>query len=95
MIGAAEFNIRDCGNKTGEIGYIVNPNYLGIGYATEVAKLLIGFGFKEFNFHRIYATCDPRNVASSKVLEKIGMIKEDRMREDLVMKDGWHDSFLY
>ena len=95
MIGAGEFNIRDSRNKTGEIGYIVNPNYWGRGIATEVAKLLINFGFEKCNLHRIFATCDPRNIASSKVLEKIGMIQEGRMREDLLLKDGWRDSFLY
>lgn len=95
MIGAGELNIRDFSNKAGEIGYIVNPDFWGMGYATEVAKLLIKFGFREFNLHRIYATCDPRNIGSSKVLEKIGMIFEGRMRENLLMKDEWRDSHLY
>jgi len=95
MIGAVELNIQDYTNKIGEIGYIINPDYWGMRYATEAAKLVIEFSFNKFNLHRIYATCDPRNVASSKVLEKIGMTKEGRMREDLLMKDGWRDSLLY
>ena len=95
MIGAAELNIQDYSNKIGEIGYIINPDFWGMGYATEAAKLVIEFSFKNFNLHRIYATCDPRNVASSKVLEKIGMTKEGRIREDLLLKDGWRDSLLY
>ena len=95
MIGSGELNIRDYGNKTGELGYIINPDYWGMGYATEASKLLIVFGFKELKLHRIYATCDRRNVASSKVLEKTGMTKEGRMREDLLMKEGWRDSLLY
>jgi RimJ/RimL family protein N-acetyltransferase len=66
-----------------------------MGFATEVAKLLIEFGFRELNLHRIYATCDPRNIGSSKVLEKIGMSKEGRIREDLLIKDGWRDSLLF
>ncbi|WP_391117059.1 GNAT family N-acetyltransferase [Psychrobacillus sp. L3] len=95
MIGAGEFNIRDYRNKTGEIGYIINPDFWGKGVATIVAKILIGFGFKKFQLHRIYATCDPRNIASSKVLEKVGMILEGRKREDLLIKDGWRDSLVY
>jgi [ribosomal protein S5]-alanine N-acetyltransferase len=59
------------------------------GIATDVAKLLIDFGFKELNLHRIYATCDSRNIGSSKVLEKIGMIKEGRIHEDMLVKDDW------
>ncbi len=95
MIGAGEFNIRDSINKVGEIAYIVNPNYWGKGIATDVANLLIDFGFREHKLHRIYATCDPRNIGSSRVLEKVGMTKEGRIREDLLIKDGWRDSFLY
>ncbi|MGG4166355.1 GNAT family protein [Rossellomorea vietnamensis] len=95
VIGAGEFNIRDFTNKGGEIGYIVNPDYWGKGIATEVATLLIDFGFGELKLHRIYATCDPRNTGSSRVLEKVGMTKEGRIREDLLMKDGWRDSLLY
>ncbi|WGG48056.1 GNAT family protein [Rossellomorea sp. DA94] len=95
LIGAGEFNIKDFTNKVGEIGYIVHPDYWGKGVATEVATLLINFGFGEHKLHRIYATCDPRNIGSSRVLEKVGMTKEGRIREDLLMKDGWRDSFLY
>ncbi|MDI2586700.1 GNAT family protein [Psychrobacillus sp. NEAU-3TGS] len=95
MVGAGEFNIRDSQNKTGEIGYIVNPDYWGKGLATETAKVLVDFGFEQLNLHRIFATCDPRNIASAKVLEKTGMVQEGRMREDLLLKDGWRDSFLY
>lgn len=60
-----------------------------------MAHLLVNFGFKELNLHRIYATCDPRNGASAKVLEKIGMVKEGRLRENLLIKGGWRDSFVY
>ena len=95
MIGSGEFNLRDQINKVGEIAYIINPDHWGKGFATEVAQILIEFGFNEFNLHRIYATCDPGNVGSIKVLEKIGMTKEGRMREELLMKDGWRDSLLH
>ena len=95
MIGAGELNIRDFTNRAGEVGYIVNPNYWGKGIATEVASLLIDFGFNELNMHRIYATCDPRNIGSAKVLDKVGMTREGRIRDDLLIKDGWRDSLLY
>ncbi|MGI2328267.1 GNAT family N-acetyltransferase [Planococcus sp. YIM B11945] len=94
-IGAGEFNIRDATNKTGEIGYIVNPEYWGKGIATEAARFLLDFGFAERGMHRIFATCDPKNAPSHKVLEKIGMQKEGLMREDILMKDGWRDSLLF
>ncbi|MCM3710217.1 GNAT family N-acetyltransferase [Sporosarcina luteola] len=95
MVGAGEINIRDFSNRVGEIAYIMNPQYWGKGLATEVAKLLIAHGFSDLHLHRIFATCDPRNIGSLKVLEKVGMLKEGKLREDLLIKDGWRDSLLY
>ncbi|WP_308201868.1 GNAT family N-acetyltransferase [Bacillus mycoides] len=42
-----------------------------MGLSTEVSQLLISFGFEELNLHRIFATCDPRNIGLKKVLEKV------------------------
>jgi ribosomal-protein-alanine N-acetyltransferase len=95
MIGAGEFNIRSYTDKSGEIAYIVHHDYWGKGIATEVANLLVNFGFNEHHLHRIYATCDPRNIGSSKVLSKIGMIQEGRLRDALLIKDGWRDSLVF
>ena len=93
LAGAAELHSRDIHN--GEIGYSLHPRFWGRGMATEAARLLIDFGFKELHLHRIYATCDPRNIASYKVMEKLGLTFEGRMRENLLIKDGWRDSLLY
>ncbi|MGX1193024.1 GNAT family N-acetyltransferase [Metabacillus sp. SLBN-84] len=95
MIGAAELNISDWENRAGEISYIVNPDYWGKGVAAEAANLLIKLGFKEFRLHRIYATCDPENTGSFRVMEKAGMKKEGRIRDHLKLKDRWRDSLLY
>nr|WP_155591373.1 GNAT family protein [Lysinibacillus cavernae] len=96
LIGAVEIVITDFTNKVGEIGYIVNPDYWGKGVATESAQLVLTFGFESLKLHRIYATCDPRNVGSSKVLDKVGMTREGLLRENMLMKDGvWRDSLLY
>lgn len=95
MVGTGEINVIDFSNKTAELSYIVNPNYWGKNIATDTSKLLIEFGFKTLNLHRIYATCDPRNIASARVLEKVGMTKEGTLRENLKLMSGWRDSYLY
>ncbi|MFB7140253.1 GNAT family N-acetyltransferase [Gottfriedia sp. NPDC056225] len=95
LIGSIEFNIRDEKNLIGEIGYIINPSYWGKGFATEAAKEIISFGFEQFKLHRVFATCDVRNIGSAKVLEKCGLTLEGKMREDLLLRDGWRDTFLY
>lgn len=95
MVGTGEISIEDIHHQVGVIAYIVHPDYWGQGIATEVARLLIDFGFQALNLHRIYATCDCRNIGSAKVLEKAGMIKDGRLREHLWIKGGWRDSYLY
>ncbi|MGD6967487.1 GNAT family N-acetyltransferase [Rossellomorea vietnamensis] len=95
VIGAVELTIKDIHNGAGAIGYIIHPDWWRNGFATEASKLLIHYGFRELKLHRIQATCNPENIASIKVLEKIGMTREGRMRDHLKMKEGWRDSLLY
>ncbi|MEG9298453.1 GNAT family protein [Mangrovibacillus sp. Mu-81] len=94
LIGAIELNIQ-VHHKYGELGYIVHPEYWGRGVASEAARKVIELGFKHFQLHRIQATCDPNNIASSRVLVKIGMTKEGVIRENLLIKSGWRDSAMY
>jgi ribosomal-protein-alanine N-acetyltransferase len=71
------------------------------GYATESASGLVHFGFTHFGIHRVVAHCNPENVASWKVLEKIGMRREGYFRKNVFFRtatDGsplWVDSFEY
>lgn len=95
LIGMIELNIRSHTDRSGEIGYIVHPDAWGQGVATAATKRMLKFGFEELQLHRIYATCDPRNSGSSKVLTKIGMTYEGRLRDALLIKDGWRDSLMF
>ncbi len=95
MIGSGEVIIRDNINRIGEISYIIHPHFWAKGFATEVGAVLVSYGFNELLLHRIIATCDPRNGASAKVLEKVGMTKEGKMRENVWIKNEWRDSLLY
>ena len=63
-------------NKEGEIGYILNRRYWNQGYMTEAARKVVSFGFEQLGLHRIIATCDPANIGSYRVMEKIGMQRE-------------------
>ncbi|MCK4510553.1 GNAT family N-acetyltransferase, partial [bacterium] len=67
----------------------------GRGLAMEAAAGLIGFGFEQLRVHRIWATCDTRNVRSARVLEKAGMKLEGIMRDDTWLRGQWRSSRLY
>ncbi|MBN8194521.1 GNAT family N-acetyltransferase [Bacillus sp. NTK074B] len=95
VIGAGEININSFLHRSGEIGYILHPDYWGKGIGTLVAKTLLHKSFTELNLHRISATCDPQNHSSQKVLKKVGMTLEGRIRHHMRMNDGWRDSLLY
>jgi RimJ/RimL family protein N-acetyltransferase len=95
LIGACGIFVSNPDNREGWIGFVLNRHFWGQGYATEAAKALVIFGFKKLNLHRIFATCDPANIASARVLEKIGMQREGRLREHKWVKGKWRDSLLY
>lgn len=95
LIGDGGLEVHSERFRHGEISYIVHPDLWGQGYATEIARLLLRFGFEHLTLHRIMATCDPRNVASARVLEKVGMTYEGRQRETILLRDGWRDSSMY
>ncbi len=78
-----------------EIGYELDPHYWGHGYATEAAYELVKFGFGQLALHRIWAYCIAENIASARVMERLGMTFEGRLRESEWMKGRWWDTRLY
>jgi len=77
------------------VGFEVAPEYWGRGYATEAARAMLAFGFDELGLHRIWASCLAENVASVRVLEKLWMRQEGRLRENQWMKGRWWDMLVY
>src|SRR5581483_6076718 len=95
LIGNAGIRMKTLDAREGDIGYELDPNYGGCGYATEVAEALLTFGFQELKLHRIWAWCIAEKTGSVHVLEKIGMRQEGHLRENRWMKDRWWDTLLY
>lgn len=94
LIGAVNLTITDR-QLTGELGYVLARDQWGHGYATEVARRLIVFGFDELGLRRITATCHPDNFASARVLEKAGMHFERTIRDHLRVRGAWRDSRVF
>ncbi len=79
----------------GELYYKLFPEFWGNGYATEVTKAIIKFGFDKYQLHRIEAGVATKNVASIRVLEKAGMKKEGMHAKILPIRGEWIDNFHY
>lgn len=79
----------------GDMGYELDPQHWGKGYATEAARAVLHFGFSHMDVHRISATCVADNTGSAHVLEKLGMQQEGRLRENQYYKGRWWDTLLY
>ena len=95
LIGNAGIRMKALDDWEADIGYELDPRYWGYGYASEAAGALLAFGFQELGLHRIWAWCIAENIASARVLEKIGMRQEGHLRENEWMKDHWWDTLLY
>jgi RimJ/RimL family protein N-acetyltransferase len=79
-----------------EIGWVLHPQYHGQGYATEAALALLQYGFETLGLHRVIATCQPENIGSWRVMEKLGMLREAHFRKVfLVDETTWLDEYLY
>lgn len=95
VIGSISLAIQRDDNRIAAFGYVVNRRYWGHGYATEAAGALVSCAFQALRLHRVWATCDARNVASWRVMEKVGMRREAAFRRDVFQKGAWRDSYLY
>jgi RimJ/RimL family protein N-acetyltransferase len=82
-------------HRQGEIGFVVHPDHHGRGYATEGARVMLRFGFEELRLHRIIGRCDARNLASARVMERLGMRREAHLVENEFVKGEWTDEFTY
>jgi [ribosomal protein S5]-alanine N-acetyltransferase len=79
----------------GEIGYMLHPNYWRKGIIQEAIEATITYAFKEANFHSLEAKIHPLNIASAKVLEKTGFIKEAHFKEDHFWNGQFEDTIVY
>ena len=74
-------------HRRAELGYWLGVPFWGQGYMTEAAGALVEHGFSLLYLHKIEATHMPRNPASGRVMEKIGMTREGLLRGH-VLKNG-------
>ncbi len=78
-----------------ELGYWIGVPYWNRGYCTEAAREVLRYGFQEMGLNRIQARYMPKNPASGRVMEKIGMQREGVLRQSLKRFGEIEDAVMY
>jgi ribosomal-protein-alanine N-acetyltransferase len=95
VIGVIGCRVRE---HAADIGYVMSRNYWNRGYTTEAANTVVDWASNLEFVYRVWAVCDVENIASARVLEKIGMQREGILRRYIVhpnMSPEPRDCFVY
>jgi RimJ/RimL family protein N-acetyltransferase len=94
---AGEVSLMKVGHlsRNMEAGYMLRPDFHGRGMATAAMRTMMKIGFDQMGQHRIIASCDDRNTASARVMEKCGMRREAHFIRSEWVKGEWTSAFVY
>jgi RimJ/RimL family protein N-acetyltransferase len=91
VIGDVVTHVHETGGVA-EVGYTLAREFHGRGYATEAALALVTDLVDRIGVQRVYGELDPANVASQRVLERIGLVMESIARKSFLWRGEWTDN---
>ena len=94
-VGQIGFWRIDRENHRAEVGYILSKAFFGKGLGSEALKLALTYGFTTLKFHSIEANVNPENLASNRILEKQGFVREAYFRENFYYNGKVLDTAIY
>jgi RimJ/RimL family protein N-acetyltransferase len=95
LIGECVLALVSTAHRQGEIGFGLHPDHQGHGYAAEAGRELLRVGFEELDLHRIFGRLDDRNVASTRLMERLGLRREAHLIENEFNKGAWESELVY
>ena len=90
-----EVLLKWASDRQGEIGFAFGRDHHGRGYAAEAATAMLRLGFDDLGFHRITAVCVDDNVASARLLTRLGMRQEARLVDNVLFKGAWATQLVF
>ena len=85
----------DEGSARAELGYALARSHWGAGYMREALHALIGHAFGAMGLRRLEAEVDPANASSTRLLERLGFVREGLLRQRWVRGGRPYDVTLY
>jgi [ribosomal protein S5]-alanine N-acetyltransferase len=95
LIGTCDYFNWDPKHRRAEIGYVLAKQYWNQGLMTEAIREVIRYGFETMQLNRIEAQCFMENIASERVMQKVGMTFEGILREYAWIKNKFVDLKVY
>lgn len=95
VIGDVSLRFTDRERRVAEIGWVLDPEHGGKGFATEAVCAVLDLAFDHYRVHRVAAQMDGRNTASAKLAARAGMQHEAHLRQDWWSKGEWTDTVIY
>lgn len=94
LIGGIGLDVNKAHNRA-EVGYWLGDPHWGKGYATEGTKEMLRFGFETIGLNKITSAHFDYNPASGKVIEKSGLYREGRLKDQVKKGDEYLDMIVY
>ena len=87
VVGEVLLKRESDAERTGELGYVIAASHQGRGLATEAADAMLGLAFGEFALERVTARIDEPNLASRRMIARLGFTEESRSDPDPLQGD--------
>lgn len=87
--------LADIYSKSAEMGYWISEKYWGKGIVASMIKEMLKYGFATFDIKRIFARTTHTNLASQRVLLKLGFIFEAELKDTIFKNDEYFDELIF
>lgn len=82
-------------NAVGEVGYWIRSDMTGTGIGTEATARILQVAFEELQMHRVTTRIATGNVASERIVQKLGFLKEGTLRDEVKVGHHWLDHSIW
>lgn len=95
LIGSVSFNDISVENQFADLGYWLSQDFQGQLLMSKCVQKLIEIGFGELNLHKIIIEAAADNLPSNRLAQRLGFTLEAQLREQIKLRDGFHDLNIY